>query len=95
MQLGQSYENWMLHDIIIQGLADKLLQERLILEIIRKKKTLQEIVAVRKTIEHSKVQAAEICYQVTRLNVDAIKYCNVLKIQNKYANKQIQNSQIY
>lgn len=59
-------------DKIIQGLTDKLLQ--LICVTSRKKTTLQEIVTECKMTKHSKVQAMEMYNQVSKLNVDVMKW---------------------
>ncbi|GFR03747.1 retrovirus-related Pol polyprotein from transposon 17.6 [Trichonephila clavata] len=79
---GESQDR-MLRDKIIQGLLDKVLQERLIRETSKKAKTLQEVVSECKAAENSKVQAS---VMNEKLSVNALK--NFRKDQNQSMNNQ-------
>ncbi|GBL91881.1 hypothetical protein AVEN_130777-1 [Araneus ventricosus] len=63
----------MLRDKIVQGINDKLLQERLLRETSRKPKTLQEIVSECKSAELSKDQSKAMNALDRHPEVNAVK----------------------
>ncbi|KFM72400.1 hypothetical protein X975_12067, partial [Stegodyphus mimosarum] len=81
---GQAQDR-MLRDKIVQGISDKALQERLIRETNRAKKTLHNIISECKAAEHSKAQATEM--SENKISVDALR-------KNKHRSNLAQRTQI-